>query len=184
MEEDYDFQDGDCFYLSNFEEESDHVLELDDYIYASDFEEDLEYVVGVEEFLQGTRGGGGAFASTSTLEGAYFQHSDSKLEYEGDEEDGGRHADFASDNFCEFLDEPCLPSFEDVPIETFPKYDHFTITSKQLMIDCLKEGIFPTFDQTCKVDVCFRPPAKLHGRSIDANDTFHTTKRWQNFKKN
>jgi hypothetical protein len=52
------------------------------------------------------------------------------------------------------------------------------------MIDCLKEGIFPTFDQTCKVDVCFRPPAKLHGRSIDANDTFHTTKRWQNFKKN
>jgi hypothetical protein len=56
MEEDYDFRDGDCFYLSDFEEESNHVLELDDRIYASDFEEDLEYIVGVEEFLQGTHG--------------------------------------------------------------------------------------------------------------------------------
>jgi hypothetical protein len=34
MEEDYDFRDGDCFYLSDFEEDSNHVLELDDRIYA------------------------------------------------------------------------------------------------------------------------------------------------------
>jgi hypothetical protein len=38
MEEDYDFQDGDCFNLSDFEEESNHALGLDDCIYASDFE--------------------------------------------------------------------------------------------------------------------------------------------------
>jgi hypothetical protein len=186
MEEDYDFRDGDCFILSDFEEESDHALGLDDCIYASDFEEDLEHVVGVEEFLQGTRGGGGVFASTSTLEGSYFQHSDSEAENEGDEEDGGGlyevgnvHADFASDNLCEFLDEPSLPSFEDVPIETFPKYVHFTVSSKQLMIDCLKECVFPTFDQIREVDTSFCPLAKLHGRSIDANDAFHTTKRWE-----
>jgi hypothetical protein len=186
MEEDYDFRDGDCFYLSDFEEDSNHVLELDDRIYASDFEEDLEYIVGVEEFLQGTHEGGGALASTSTLEGAYFQHSDSESENEGDEEDGGglhevgnEHADCATDNLREFLDEPSLPSFEDVPIETFPKYVHFTRTSKQLMIHCLKEGIFPTFDQIREVDISFRPLAKLHGRSIDANDAFHTTKRWE-----
>jgi hypothetical protein len=145
MEEDYDFRDGDCFYLSDFEEESNHVLELDDRIYASDFEEDLEYIVGVEEFLQGTHEGGGALASTSTLEGAYFQHSDSESENEGDEEDGGGlhevenvYANFATDNLYEFLDEPSLPSFGNVPIETFSKYVHFTLTSKQLVIDCLK----------------------------------------------
>jgi hypothetical protein len=153
MEEDYDFRDGDCFILSDFEEESDHALGLDDCIYASDFEEDLEHVVGVEEFLQGTRGG------------LY--------------EVGNVHADFASDNLCEFLDEPSLPSFEDVPIETFPKYVHFTVSSKQLMIDCLKECVFPTFDQIREVDTSFCPLAKLHGRSIDANDAFHTTKRWE-----
>ena len=186
MEKDYNFRDGDCFYLSDFEEESNHALGLDDCIFASDFEEDLEHMVGVEEFLQGTRGGGGAFASTYTLEGSYSQHSNSESENEGDEEDGGGlykvgnvHANFASDNLCQFLDEPSLPSFEDVPIETFPKYVHFTVSSKQFMIDCLKEGIFPIFDQIHEVNTSFRPLAKLHGCSIDANDAFHTTKRWE-----
>jgi hypothetical protein len=86
------------------------VLRLDDCIYAFDFEEDLEDVVGVEEFLQGTRGGGGAFASTSTLDGAYFQLFDSESENEADEADSGGlhevgnvHADFAIDNLCEFF---------------------------------------------------------------------------------
>ena len=102
-------------------------------------------MVGVEEFLQATREGGGALASTSTLEGAHFQHSDSDWENEGNEEDGrGLHevgnvyVNFAIDNFYEFLDEPSLPSFENVPIETFSKYVHFTLTSKQFMIDYLK----------------------------------------------
>ena len=47
------------------------------------------------------------------------------------------------------------------------------------MNDCLKKGIFPTFDQIREVDVRFRPLAKLHGHSIDANDAFSTTKRWE-----
>ena len=47
------------------------------------------------------------------------------------------------------------------------------------MIDCLKEGIFPTFDQIHEIDTSFRPLAKLHGCSIDTNDAFHTTKRWE-----
>jgi hypothetical protein len=145
MEEDYELQDGDRFYLLDFKEESNHVLGLNDCNHAFDFEEDLEYVVGVEEFLQATCEGGGALASTSTLEGAYFQHFDSELENEGDEEDGGGlhevenvYANFATDNLYEFLDEPSLPSFGNVPIETFSKYVHFTLTSKQLVIDCLK----------------------------------------------
>ena len=115
------------------------MLGLNDYIYASNFEEDLEHVVGVEEFLQGTCGGSGAFASTSTLEGAYFQLSDSKLENKGDEEDGeglheveNVHADFAINNLREFLDEPSLPSFEDVSIKTFSKYVHFMLIINNL----------------------------------------------------
>ena len=37
--------------------------------------------------------------------------------------------------------------FEDISIEIFPKYVHFTLQSKALMIDCIRDGYFPLFHQ-------------------------------------
>jgi hypothetical protein len=65
------------------------VLAVDDYVYVLDFGEELEYVVEMEELLQDAHGSSTTFASISILEGAYFQHSYSKTENKGDEEDGG-----------------------------------------------------------------------------------------------
>ena len=77
-EVDSDFWKSDCFYLLDFEDDLHHVLVVDDYVHVLDFEKELEHVVEVEELFQDAHGSSAIFASISILEGAYFQHSNSK----------------------------------------------------------------------------------------------------------
>jgi hypothetical protein len=156
----------------------------DDFFCSSDFEEELEHVVGVEEILECAIGSTTEFTSTSTFGETYYTLSDYESEYKGDEEgheegDGGfhkvdnDHLYFSTDNTGINVDEYSLPSFVYIPIETFPKYVHFTIASQKLMIECLEGQMFPTFDQIREADASFRPLSKSCGRSIDVNDVFH-----------
>jgi hypothetical protein len=167
----------------------------DDFFYPSDFEEELEHVIGVEEILECAIGSTTQFASTSTFGKTYFTLLDSKSECEGDEKgdeegDGGLHEVdndllyFSTDNTGINIDEYSLSSFAHVPIETFPKYVHFTIASKKLIIECLGGQMFPTFDQIRETDASFRPLSKSHGRSLDVNDVFHTIERWKKLQAN
>ena len=108
------------------------------------------------------------------------------LEFEEDEEqrgecEGGRDATFTSliGNTPNFVDEPTLPSFADVPIESFPKFVHFTNASRNLMIKCLQGGFIPTFNEIRESDASFKPHSHTHGRPIDSNDNHHIIERWQ-----
>jgi hypothetical protein len=167
----------------------------DDFFYPSDFEEELEYVVEVEEILECAIGSTTEFASTSIFGETYFTLSDYESECEGDKEgdeesDGGLHEVdndplyFSTDNTGINVDEYSLPSFAHVPIETFPKYVHFTIASQKLMIECFEGQMFPTFDQIREANASFRPLSKSHGHSIVVNDTFHTIERWKKLQEN
>ena len=78
-----------------------------------------------------------------------------------------------------FIDEPTLPSFADVPIESFSKFVHFTNASRDLMIKCLQGGFVPTFNQIHESDASFRPLTHTHGRPIDSNDSHHVIERWR-----
>jgi hypothetical protein len=44
------------------------------------------------------------------------------------------------------------------------------------MIDYLKGGYFIDFDQILEINASFCQLAKLHGRFIDANNAFHTSR--------
>jgi hypothetical protein len=167
----------------------------DDFFYPSDFEEELEHVVGVEVILKCAIGSTTEFASTSTFGKIYFTLSDYESECEGydegHEEDDRRLYEvdndplhFSTNNTGINVDEYSLPSFAHIPIETFPKYVHFTIASQKLMIECLEGQMFPTFDQICEADASFRPLSKSHSRSIDVNDVFHIIKRWKKLQEN
>ena len=130
----------------------------DDCIYPSDFEEELFDVVSVEELLQAPQESND-FASCSTVWETYFPISDYESEFEEDEEqrgecEGGRDASFTSliGNTPNFIDEPTLPSFADVPIESFPKFVYFTNASRDLMIKCLQGGFIPTFNEIRESD--------------------------------
>ena len=70
-------------------------------------------------------------------------------------------------------------SFEDVPIETFPKYIHFTLQSEALMINCIRGGYFPSFHQIHEANPSFCPLSNLHGRSTISNVETHTMERWK-----
>ena len=72
-----------------------------------------------------------------------------------------------------FIDEPTLPSFADVPIESFSKFVHFTNASRDLIIKCLQGGFVPTFNQIRESDASFKPLSYTHGRSINLNDSHH-----------
>ena len=109
----------------------------DDCIYPSDFGEELFDVVSVKELLQAPQESND-FASCSTVRETYFHISDYKAEIEEDEEqreeceERERNASFTSliGNTPNFVDEPTLPSFADLPIDFFPKYVHFTNASR------------------------------------------------------
>ncbi len=70
-------------------------------------------------------------------------------------------------------------SFEDIPIETFPKYVHFTLQSITLMIDCIRGGYFPSFHQIYETNPFFCPLSNLHGRFTINNMEAHTIERWK-----
>jgi hypothetical protein len=82
------------------------------------------------------------------------------------------------------VDEPTLLSFADVPIESFPKFVHFTNASRDLMIKCLQSEFVPTFNEIRESDASFRPFSHTHGRPIDSNDSHHIIEQWQKIQKN
>ena len=158
----------------------------DNCIYPSDFEEELFDVVSVEELLQAPQDSND-FAECSTIRETYFHISDYEEGIEDDEEqrgeceEGGRDASFTSliGNIPNFVDKPTLLSFADVPIESFPKFVHFTNASRDLIIKCLQGGFVPTFNEIRESDASFRPLSHTHGRSINSNDSHHIIERWQ-----
>ena len=68
-------------------------------------------------------------------------------------------------------------SFEDIPIETFPKYVHFTFQSEAFMINCIRGGCFPSFHQIYEANSSFCLLSNLHGRSPINNMETHTIER-------
>ena len=96
-------------------------------------------------------------------------------------EEEERDASFTSliGNTSNYVDEPTLPSFADVPIESFPKFIHFTNASRVLMIKCLQGGFVPTFNEIRRSDASFRPHSHIHGRPVDSNNSHHIIERWQ-----
>lgn len=115
----------------------------DDSFYPSDFEEEWEHVVGVEEMLQNHQSNDDLDYSTTYTE-AFLNLFDGEMEMEDAMEDHNGMPGFyensmnpSSDNIDFRRDESLLSSFEHVPILTFPKHVHFTITSIKPMIECL-----------------------------------------------
>ena len=157
----------------------------DDCIYPSNFEEELFDVVSVEELLQAPQESND-FASCSTVRETYHI-SDYEEEIEDDEEQRGECEEIGGDasftsfigNTPNFIDEPILTSFADVPIDSFPKFVHFTNVSRDLMIKCLQGEFVPTFDQIRESDTSFRPLSHTHGRPINSNDSHHIIERWK-----
>ena len=158
----------------------------DDCIYPSDFEEELFDVVSVEELLQAPQESND-FSSCSTIRKTYFHISDYETEIEeneeqrGEYEEGGRDASLTSliGNTTNFVDEPTLSSFADVPIEFFPKFVHFINASRYFMIKCLQDGFVPIFNKIHENDVIFRPLSHTHGCPIGSNESHHIIERWQ-----
>ena len=96
-------------------------------------------------------------------------------------EEVGRDASFTSliGNTPNFVDEPTLSSFADVPIESFSKFVHFTNASRDLIIKCLQGRFVPTFNQIRERDASLKPLSYTHGRSINSNDSHHIIERWK-----
>ena len=113
----------------------------DDNFYPSDFEDDLSEMVGVEEFLQG--------AHTRSLGLQETRFLSSNGESDSDEEDVDEEIlepweDLLGGGVEINIGNPTSSSmFQDIPIETFPKYVHFNPQSLALMIDCIRGGYFP-----------------------------------------
>jgi hypothetical protein len=158
------------------EEDGDYME--DDNFYPSDFEDDLSEMVGVEEFLQGVHIGNLGFQETHFLS--------SNGESDSDEEDVGEEI---LEPWEEVLEEGVehvniggpTPSsiFEDIPIETFPKYVHFNLQSLALMIDCIRGGYFPSYQQIHEANSFFCPLSNLHRPSTQKNVESLTIERWQ-----
>ena len=82
-------------------------------------------------------------------------------------------------NTPNFVDEPTLLYFADVPIESFPKFVHFTNASRVFMIKYLQGGFVPTFNEIRQSDANFRPLSHTQGRPIDSNNSHHIIEQWQ-----
>jgi hypothetical protein len=106
-------------------------------------------------------------------------------ESEGDEEkweeleDSGGHGNSSHDHFMDDIQEPSLPQFEHVLINTFPKYVHFTHSSIKLMVECLQGSFFPTYSQIHEADAEFIPLLTDHGRPTTTKIQFHTIDWWK-----
>ena len=161
--------------FTSMEEETEDLQ--DDYIYPSDFDEELDYVVQVEDII------GESFENDGKT---YFNLSDYDSEFEGDEEIHQKlhendvdQSSFSCANIDKSKDELSSLFLEYIPIDTFPKYVHFTCRSMKLMIDCLQAQSTPTFEQIRQSDVSFRPLEKNHGRYINVDDVGHTIEKWK-----
>ena len=86
---------------------------------------------------------------------------------------GDEHIDIASPNFM--YESSSL--FENIPIQTFPKYIHVTMNSLHLMINCLQNGDSPTYNQIHEADSSFIPLPIIHRRSTKNKDEYHTNER-------
>lgn len=164
----------------------------DDNFYPSDFEDDASELVGVKEFLQGVHEGGVTSVEDSTFQETYFLSSNGDSDFE--EEDGGdeilepwenlivngvEHINVGtpshSHDFTSSL-------FEDIPIETFPTYVHFTLQSITLMVDCIRRAYFPSFQQIQEANPLFCPLSKDHGRLIETKFEAFSIERWKKLK--
>jgi hypothetical protein len=168
------------------EDDGDHME--DDNFYPSDFEDDINELVGVEEFLQGVCEN----VESSTFQEAYFLSSNGESDM--DEEEGVEEIlepweDLLVEGDSDINIGTPTPhgfsssSFEDIPIETFPKYVHFTVESITLMIDCVRGGYFPSFHQIHETNPLFCPLSNLHGRSTSKNMETHTIERWKKIQR-
>ncbi|KAG0572651.1 hypothetical protein KC19_VG113700 [Ceratodon purpureus] len=158
------------------EEDGDYME--DDNFYPSDFEDDVSEMVGVEEFLQGVDIGNLGFQETHFLS--------SNGESDEDEEDVGEEI---IEPWEEVLEEgvehvnigDSTPSsiFQDIPIETFPKYVHFNLQSLALMIDCIRGEYSPSYQQIHVENSLFCPLSNLHRPFTQKNVKSLTIERWQ-----
>ena len=144
----------------------------DDNFYPSDFDDDLNELVGVDEFLQGVHKRSNTHIVSSTFQETYFLSSNEESDMNEDEivEDilepwenllveGVEHMEIEPLKPHEFFSS----SFEDIPIETFPKYVHFTLQSITLIIYCIRREYFPSFHQIHETKHFFVPSQAFMG---------------------
>lgn len=136
------------------EDDGDHIKY--DNFYPSDFEDDLNELIGVEEFLKGVYE-----RSNTNIESLTFQKTyllSSKGGSGMNEEEGvEKILEPWQDLLVKYIEHMNIgnstphgffsSSFEDISIETFPKYVHFILQSITLMINCIRGGYFPSFYQ-------------------------------------
>jgi hypothetical protein len=163
----------------------------DELFYASDFEDDLNDLVEVENFLKSVGENKDEFKEIVGFQGAYFK-SNWVLDDDEEEDDetdmkhdlstvmGDEHIDITSSNFT--YESSSL--FENIPIQTFLKYIHFTMNSLHLMINCLQNEDSPTYNQIHEADSSFAPLPIIRGRSTKNKDEYHTIERWKALQKN
>jgi hypothetical protein len=154
------------------EDDRDHTK--DDNFYLSDFDDDLNELVGVEEFFQGVHERSNTNIQSSTFQEIYFLSSNAESDMDEEEEieeilepwedllvEGVEHINIGTPTPHEFTSS----SFEDISIETFPKYVHFILQSEALMIDCIRGGYFPSFHQIHEANIFFVPSQTFMGVS-------------------
>ena len=113
------------------------------------------------------------------MEWHYSESEGDEEKWEELEDSGGGRGNSSHDNFMDDIQEPSLPQFEHVLINTFPKYVHFTHSSIKLMVECLQGSFFPTYSQIHEADAEFIPLLTDHGRPTTAKIQFHTIDRWK-----
>ena len=168
------------------EDDRDHMKH--DNFYPSDFDDELNDLVGVEEFLQGVHEKSNTNIGSSTFQETYFLSSNGESDMDEEEDleeilepwedlsvEDIEHMNIGTPTPHEFTSS----SFEDISIETFLKYVHFTLQSEALMIDCIRGGYFPSFHQIHEANPSFCPLSNLHGRSTNNNMEIHTIERWK-----
>jgi hypothetical protein len=162
----------------------------DDLFYASDFEDDLNDLVEVENFLRSVDENKDEFRETVGFQEAYFK-SNWELDDDEEEDDETNAKHELPTVMGDELDDITSPNltyessslFENISIQTFPKYVHFTINSLQLMINCLQNGGSPTYNQIHEADFSFVPLPTIYGRSTKSKEEYHTIERWKALQK-
>ena len=116
------------------EDDGDHMK--DDNFYPSDFDDDLNELVGMEEFFQGVHEKSNTNIGSSTFQETYFLLSNGKsdMKWGKDLEEILEPWEDLSVKVIEHMNigtptphEFTSSFFEDISIETIPKYVHFTL---------------------------------------------------------
>ena len=120
----------------------------------------------MEEFFQGVHERSDTYIGSSTFQETYFLSSNEESDID-DEKNLEKILESWEDLSVEGIEHMNIGTptphrftssfFEDISIEIFLKYVHFTLQSEALMIDCIRGGHFLSFYQLHEANYFFVP---------------------------